>query len=128
MAKGKKTGGRIKGVPNKATIEIKAVAQQWGPAAIKALAGLAGLDPKGTQAESEQARIAAMNIILDRAYGKAAQPLTGEGGEGAVAMTVTVDRPPDETREQWIERRAREIGAGAAVGATARPPNGRDHS
>jgi hypothetical protein len=31
MALGKKTGGRVKGTPNKSTDEIKALAQQHGP-------------------------------------------------------------------------------------------------
>jgi hypothetical protein len=40
-------------------------------------------------------------------------------------VTTTIDRPPNETREEWLARRARELGtdavASAAVGATARP-------
>ncbi len=31
-------------------------------------------------------RIKALNVILDRAYGKAPQPMTGEDGEGAVKI------------------------------------------
>ena len=52
-----KTGGRKAGVPNKATREIKEIAQQFGPAAIRQLAKLGGLLPGGKgAAESEQAR------------------------------------------------------------------------
>lgn len=64
MAKGRKTGGRTAGTLNKATREIKAVAAKHGPLAIKELARLA------IEAESEQARVAACNALLDRGYGK----------------------------------------------------------
>jgi hypothetical protein len=42
--------------------------------------------------------------------------------------TETVDKPPSETREEWIARRARELGVNSAVGATAGTTNGRHHS
>lgn len=101
--------GRKPGVPNKATAEIKALAQQHGPAAIMKLAVLGGLveDPETgvrTPATSEQAQVAAIRDLLDRAYGKAAQPQTGEGGEGPVlsevvyrwAMESQAETEPDE--------------------------------
>jgi hypothetical protein len=69
MAKGIKTGGRKPGTPNKATAEVRSVAQQYAPAAIEELARLS------TGAESEAARVAASKELLDRAYGKAAQPV-----------------------------------------------------
>jgi hypothetical protein len=84
MAKGKKTGGRVAGVPNKATAEIKALAQAHAAVAIKELARLA------VEAQSEQARVAAIKELLDRGYGKSAQAVTGEGGEGAVQLHHTV--------------------------------------
>ena len=85
---GKRPGsGRKAGTPNKASIECKACARKYGPAAIRELAKLAGLMPGGKgRAESEQARIAACREILDRGYGKSAQPLTGEGGEGPIQI------------------------------------------
>lgn len=110
---GERRGGRQRGTLNRVTREIRALARVYGPAAIEEAAKLAGLSDGGKfKAGSEQAQIAAINIILDRAYGKAAQPHTGEGGEGAMqlqGLLRTVDRPPLETREQWLERRAREI-------------------
>jgi hypothetical protein len=78
MAKGVKTGGRQKGTPNKSTAEVKAIAGKYGPAAIKKAAELAGLITGKPHAESEAARIAAINTILDRAYGKATQPIAGD--------------------------------------------------
>ena len=77
MAKGQKTGGRVAGTPNTATREVKALAGSYGPAAVKALAKLAGLTKEGG-AESEAARVAAIKEILDRAYGKAAQIVAGD--------------------------------------------------
>ena len=76
MAKGIKTGGRKAGTPNKATAEVKELASKFAPAAIVELARLA------TEAESEAARVAAANSILDRAYGKPAQAMdVTSGGE-----------------------------------------------
>jgi hypothetical protein len=49
---------------------------------IKTLGGIA------TSGESEQARIQAAAILLDRGWGKAAQPVTGEGGEGAIEIII----------------------------------------
>lgn len=66
--------GRKKGVPNKSTAEVKALAGRHGPAAIKRLVHL--MD----HAESEVAQIAASKEILDRAYGKSAQPVGGGDG------------------------------------------------
>lgn len=100
MAKGKKTGGRVAGTPNKATSEVKALAGKYGPAAIEAAARLAGLVMKvepnkegdgeievpDGMAESEPARIAALQLILDRAYGKATQPISGADGEGPLEI------------------------------------------
>jgi hypothetical protein len=70
-AKGERVGGRQKGTPNKATAEIKALAQEYGTEAIEALANaLRSSDPK--------VAIMAANALLDRGYGKPAQTLTGD--------------------------------------------------
>jgi hypothetical protein len=126
-APGERRGGRARGTPNKVTLEVKALASQHGPQAIQELARLAGLveDGKG-KAESEQAQIAALNGILDRGYGKPTQAIVGDPKRPVVAV-VTVDRPPEETREQWLARRGRELAANTAVGAAATTVNGRDH-
>jgi hypothetical protein len=80
--------GRPKGVPNKATADIKAIAQPYGPAAIALLAELSGLAP-GERAESETARIAALKELLDRAYGKSTQPVSGDADAAPVAIEFT---------------------------------------
>jgi hypothetical protein len=70
-AKGERIGGRQKGTPNKATAEIKALAQEFGAEAIKKLAEhLRGSDPKVS--------VQAANALLDRGYGKPAQTLAGD--------------------------------------------------
>jgi hypothetical protein len=81
MAKGIKTGGRVKGTPNKATHDVKEAARIHGPRALEVLSSLM------ETAESEQARIAAAKEILDRAYGKATQPIANEAGQ-AFALSL----------------------------------------
>lgn len=83
MAKGIKTGGGSrKGVPNKATADVRAIAQEYTGKAIAALARLAGLVEGIEGAESDQAQVSAIKELLDRGHGKASQALelTGEGG------------------------------------------------
>ncbi len=110
---GKRPGsGRKKGVPNKVTAQIKAAAQEHGVAALKELVRIM---KKGT---SEAARIAACKEILDRGYGKAPQAIVGGGDDDKPAfpteiqfkiVSPTIDRPPSETREEWVARRKREL-------------------
>ena len=73
---GNKTGGRQRGTPNKATAEVRALAADYGPDLLKQLATLAGVakddDGKAVAgANSEAARISALGMLMDRAYGKA---------------------------------------------------------
>ena len=68
---GERRGGRKKGTPNKATAEIKSVAQKYGKDAVERLAHLM------KKAESEQAQVAACKELLDRGYGKAPQAIDG---------------------------------------------------
>jgi hypothetical protein len=74
MAQGRKTGGRVKGTPNKATAELKAYAQQYTKQAIDILLHIA------LAGEVEVARVMAAREILDRAVGKPAQEITGPDG------------------------------------------------
>ena len=88
MAAGHKTGGRVAGTPNKATADIRALAQEYGPAAIRNLAKMAGLVKGEDAAVSEQARAAATKELLDRGYGRAVQPQSGADGTGPVITRV----------------------------------------
>jgi hypothetical protein len=99
-AAGNKTGGRQKGTPNKATAEVRALASDYGPAAFRKLAELAGLakDEAGNSmppASSETARISAIGMLLDRGFGKALPgrlieiDLPDTGTPAGVAQAVT---------------------------------------
>lgn len=73
MAKGGKRegAGRKKGSPNKATADIKKLAQEHGPEAIETLAAL-------MRNGGEQVKKAAASELLDRGYGKPAQVHIGD--------------------------------------------------
>lgn len=84
---GEHRGGRKKGTLNKATASVREIARKYAPDVIERLGWLA------RNAESETAQIAAGREILDRAYGKSPQPMTGEDGEGAVRIIVETGVP-----------------------------------
>lgn len=91
MASGRKTGGRLKGTPNKATGEIKELARSYAPAAMKELARLS------VKAESEQARVSAIKELFDRGYGRAPQSHEVTGANGGPITTVDLT---NATKEQ----------------------------
>ena len=80
--------GRKKGVPNKATADVKAAAQKFTVDALDTLASIM------KASESDAARVAAAKELLDRGHGKSPQAITGEGG-GPVALAVSW-QPPSE--------------------------------
>ena len=88
MAAGRKTGGRKKGTPNKATADIKALAQSYTDEAVMALAGIM------RSSDSDAARVAAVKELLDRGHGKVPQAVTGEGG-GPIAMAISWLQPSE---------------------------------
>lgn len=95
MGKSSTSGqGRPKGAKNKVTQELQDLARVHTPDAIKELARLA----KG--AKSEQARVAAINSLLDRGHGKPSQSI-GIGQAEDLQPLETITRPP-MTREQWL--------------------------
>lgn len=81
-----KTGGRQKGTTNKATAEIKAIAQKHGEAAIKALVKL--LNDEDTP---PQTKVSAANSLLDRGYGKPAQAITGADDTPLFPTSIKVE-------------------------------------
>lgn len=84
MAQGRKTGGRQKGSVNKATADVKAAASVYSQAAVDTLAQIM------RTGESEAARVAAANSILDRAHGKPKQAVIG-GDENDPPVKHQVD-------------------------------------
>lgn len=74
--------GRPKGALNKSTKDIKALAQKHTPDALFTLASIM------KASDSDAARVSAAKELLDRAYGKAPQPQTGEGGTGPILLAV----------------------------------------
>lgn len=87
-----KVGGRVKGEPNNATKEIKALAQKHGVDVIKQLAKLA------KDADSDAAKIAACKELLDRAYGKSTQPIAGDDDMPAIRAALKVAFVGPESR------------------------------
>lgn len=84
---GKRPGaGRPKGAANKTTADVKALAQVHGPAAIERLAHLM------KNAGSEAAQVAAANSLLERAYGKAAQPHVGDKDADPINHVHRIER------------------------------------
>lgn len=82
---GERRGGRQRGVPNKVTLAIKDLALEHGPAAIAEAARLV------TKGKTEAVRLRAIEIILDRAYGKATQHVQHAGSVGSYDLTGISD-------------------------------------
>jgi len=81
---GKRTGaGRPKGARNKATADVKEAAQVYTTEALETLAEVMRDKSIGS------ARVAASKELLDRGYGKSAQPQTGEGGTGPIHHVIS---------------------------------------
>jgi hypothetical protein len=85
-APGERRGGRQKGTPNKATAEVKEAARAYTADAINTLAQIM------KAGESEAARVAAANAILDRGYGKPKQSVEHEGGETPISHVHRIER------------------------------------
>jgi len=106
--------GRPKGSPNKITTDVKqAIVKAFDAVGgHEYLVGLATSDPK------------AFCTLL----GKTVPVSVAGDQQNPVRITMTIDRPPDETREQWLARRYRELGISPPVAAAAGATNGRDRS
>jgi len=63
---------------------VRELARQYTAEAIATLASVMA-DGSGP------AKVAAVKELLDRGWGKSAQPITGEGGEGSVQLGVTLN-------------------------------------
>lgn len=69
-------GGRPKGVA-----EVRGLAQDHGREAIERLVTI-------MRGENERAALAAAGLLLDRDYGKASQPITGDGEGSPIVVTL----------------------------------------
>lgn len=98
MAKSSTSGqGRPKGVKNKATQELQDLARTHTAAAIKELARLA------VAAESETARVAAINSLLDRGHGKPSQSIAMGQDPELQPVGIALSLRPMLTRDEWIK-------------------------
>lgn len=87
---GERRGGRKRGTPNKATADVKAVAQQYTAEALEQLAKIMRIS------DSDAARVAAIKEILDRGHGKARQ---------AVDLDANVKAAITEVRRTIVDPR-----------------------
>jgi hypothetical protein len=101
-APGERRGGRRPGTPNRVSSasreEARALAHHYGPDAIKQLARLGGLVKDVPGSDNDHVQVAALNAILDRAYGKPRQQVEGEmlhgiSAELAELMDDNADAP-----------------------------------
>jgi hypothetical protein len=92
MASGRKTGGRKKGVPNKATADVKAAAQKYTAEALKTLAHIM------KAGEPDAARVAAAKELLDRGHGRSTQTI-----DATITDDRMVVRAPEQSAsaEEW---------------------------
>ncbi len=83
---GKREGaGRKKGIPNKATAELKGMAREY---TVEALETLVGVMRDG---ESDAAKVAAAREVLDRGYGKASQVISGDEDGGPIEVVTRIE-------------------------------------
>lgn len=91
-------GGRPPGATNKVTREIRAIAAEYGPEAVRKLAVLGGLIPKTklrkgeAPATSEATQVVALSHILNRAYGFPSQPLSHSADESFETLLDRLER------------------------------------
>lgn len=79
---GERRGGRKAGVPNKMTADIKALARDFTAAAMKELGRIA------LNAESDQARVAAIKELFDRGWGRSTTIISGDDDGGPVQVVI----------------------------------------
>lgn len=78
--------GRKAGIPNKSNQDVKALIQ----ANVDMVQIIKGLAQIAVQGDSDAARVAASRELLDRAFGKATQPIAGDDSMAAIRTALTV--------------------------------------
>lgn len=86
--------GRHKGAANKATAEVKALAQAYTADVITRLAYLA------LKAESEQAQVAACKELLDRGHGRSVQSVNVNGAVTVPLFAMPAGAVPSVSKQQ----------------------------
>jgi hypothetical protein len=85
---GKRAGaGRKPGARTKAKLEIMEAAKVYTTEALETLAHVM------RTGDSEAARVAAADKLLDRGHGKAPQPQTGADGKSPIALAISWLQP-----------------------------------
>ena len=67
----------------KAPIDLRSLARAHTQMGLKVLAGIAACED-----QPAAARVSAVALLLDRGWGKAPQPHTGEDGESGITVTI----------------------------------------
>lgn len=86
---GERRGGRKPGTPNKVTADVRALAQKYGAKALAVLGKIMESDK-----QPAAARVSAAKELLDRAYGKAPQPIAVNSANIADVFAELMDRLP----------------------------------
>jgi hypothetical protein len=79
---GERRGGRQKGTPNKATADVKAVAQEYTAEAVRALVEIMRMS------DSDAAKVSAIKELLDRGHGKARQSVDVDANVKAAVTAI----------------------------------------
>ena len=91
--------GNPKGRP-KVSLDMRAMAQQYGPRVVVRLAQLAGVVQGHPGADTHAAQVMACKELLDRGYGKPVQQLSADAAAGPMVLRVTwAPALPDEIEE-----------------------------
>ena len=69
----------------KSTADIRSLCRAFTNETVQTVAGIAR-----AKQTTDNARLTAIHMLWERGWGKAAQPVTGEDGEGAIEITVRV--------------------------------------
>jgi hypothetical protein len=80
--------GRPPGQPNHVTVELRKLCQTYTAEAVRRLAEMGGLVEGVPPAEPAATQLGALRELLDRAHGKAVQPIGNDDGEPIIVEIV----------------------------------------
>lgn len=86
---GERRGGRQKGTPNKSTADVKALIDA-NVDMVQVVRGLAQIAIAG---DTDAAKVAASKELLDRRFGKATQPLSGDKDAPPLGILIATGVP-----------------------------------